>query len=84
MIDATGERDLLLAELSAITAELAEVGARRAELYGQRLAVFQRARQLDPPITQRELGARAGVTEVAVIQALRQARRRGEGVGHVG
>jgi hypothetical protein len=67
------DRDGLMAELDQVTARLDTVEAERTDLYARRLAIFQRARAIDPPVTQRELAERAHVTEPAVIQALRKA-----------
>jgi transcription initiation factor TFIIIB Brf1 subunit/transcription initiation factor TFIIB len=72
------DRDALLAELGQVAAELEVAEAERTELYAKRLAIYQEARALDPPVTQRELAERAKVTEVAVIQALRKAARQQE------
>lgn len=66
-------RDELMAELDQVADRLDVVEAERTELYARRLAIFQRARAIDPPVTQRELAERARVTEPAVIQALRKA-----------
>lgn len=62
-------RDEIVAELEAIRDRLAEV----PNLYDRRLHLFQQARQLNPPILQRELAAAAGVTETAVTKELRRA-----------
>lgn len=71
-------RDTLLTELEAVAAELEQAESERTDLYAKRLAIYQEARALQPPVTQRELAERAKVTEVAVIQALRKAARQQE------
>lgn len=69
--DTTVDRARLLAEIGSVAAAIDETNARRAELYRRRAALFRVGRSLDPPITNPDLGAAAGVSEVAVIQALR-------------
>lgn len=66
--------DELLGELSAVASRLVQVEAERDGLYARRLAIYQEARRREPPITQRALAERAGVSEPSVIQALRKAR----------
>lgn len=73
------ERAELLAELDAIADQLDQVEGQRAELYARRTSVFQRARAMDPPITQRELAEHARVTDAAVIQVLRKAAKASNG-----
>jgi len=73
------DRTELLAELDAIADQLDQVEEQRADLYARRTSVFQRARAMDPPITQRELAEHARVTDAAVIQVLRKAARAGNG-----
>jgi hypothetical protein len=73
------DRAALLAELDEVTDELDQVEERRANLYARRTGIFQRARALSPPITQRELAEHARVTDAAVIQVLRKAARAGNG-----
>lgn len=62
--------DEILGELDALQATLDGADAARA----RRLEVWQEARALAPPITNRVLAEHAGITEVAVIQQLRKAR----------
>lgn len=69
------ERDAIKAELGQVADELATVNATSTELYARRLALLLAGRALQPPITQRELAAAAGVSEEAVIQVLRKAQR---------
>jgi len=80
------QRAELLAELDAIADQLDQVAdrldvveAERTELYARRTSVFQRARAMDPPITQRELAEHARVTDAAVIQVLRKAAKASNG-----
>lgn len=63
--------DDLLGILVAIRSELAEADARRNALYARRLAVFRalRDREVGPKV----IADSAGVSDVAVIQALRKA-----------
>lgn len=68
------EREQILADLAAVASTLSQVEATRTSLYARRLALWQQARNLVPPITQRELAATSGVTEPLVIQNLRKAR----------
>lgn len=75
MTVAPRDRDVILADLGRVAADLADTNARAASLYADRLALLQEGRALPKPITQRELAATAGVTEEAVIQVLRKAAR---------
>lgn len=70
------DREVVLAELAQVSAELKDTLTSEARLYDQRLALMEEGRALAQPITQRQLAATAGVTEEAVIQALRKASLR--------
>lgn len=65
-------REQILAELRGTTVQLDQL----RDLYGRRLALYQEARALDPPILMEQLAAAAGVTEVAITAALAKERRR--------
>lgn len=67
----------LLAHLDDLRVRIVEVEAERDALYAARLAAFIEGRSRQPAITQRALAERAGVSEVAVIQALKKARLAG-------
>ena len=73
LADAT-ERARIADEVIRVAGELRVVDAERTRLFAERLDLWLAGRALDPPITQRELAALAGVTEPAVIQALKKAR----------
>lgn len=67
----------LTSAIQANRIALEEAEARRTRLYAERLDLYRKARDLSPPITQRELAELAGVSEPAVIQTLRKAGLRG-------
>jgi hypothetical protein len=82
----------VLAELAQLAEGIALDAQALDAKYARRLAVYQEARALDPPLTFGRVAAAAGVTEVAVIQslrklaeadALRAAHEQGEHKGHV-
>lgn len=67
-------REVVLAELAEVAAELAATLGNAEQLYKRRLALMEEGRAMAQPITQRQLAATAGTTEEAVIQALRKAQ----------
>jgi hypothetical protein len=69
----------LLDYLASLAERIAAVEDERTRLYAVRLAVYQEARDRTPPITQRALAERAGVSEPSVIQALKAARIKAAG-----
>lgn len=69
------DRDALLAELAEVGEMIRTTETALTGLYSRRLALFRVARRLDPPVTQRVLGDAAGITEVAVIAAIKKAER---------
>lgn len=68
------DRSELLAALDQVADGIDGNDTRRAELYAQRLELWQKARAMEPPITQKVLAAHSRVTEPAVIQQLKKAR----------
>lgn len=62
----------VLAELAELAEGIALDSQALDAKYARRLAVYQEARALDPPLTFGKVAAAAGVTEVAVIQSLRK------------
>lgn len=72
--DAEAERAEILAGLQALAADLTMLEAARTAMYGRRLDLWLRGRALARPLTQRQLAEASGITEPAVIQALKKAR----------
>lgn len=66
----------LLTELAAIRVELEGATQRVDDLYARRTAIFEELRGTDPPTPQRLIAEASGITEVAVIQAIRKRRAR--------
>lgn len=66
----------LLAELRRIAKRIARVGP----LYERRAEIYQELRECDPPVKHRVIADAAGTTEEAVIQVLRAANRRAQGL----
>lgn len=65
--------DALVALVESVRARITENEAERDQLYAGRVAIFRAARLRTPPVTQRRLADAAGVSPVAVTQALRKA-----------
>lgn len=77
-VDVAGlDTNELLDHLDDLRVRIEAVEAERDALYAARLAAFIEGRSRQPAITQRALAERAGVSEVAVIQALKKARLAG-------
>ena len=72
------DRADLLDELSSLAAAIELAEARIAELYAQRLDLFQEAKQVEPPIMNREIAESAGVSQPRVSQKLADAKRERE------
>lgn len=70
--------DELLQWLRLVAADLEATTARQTTLYELRLAGYKAGRDREPVITQVRLAEAASVTEVAVIQSLREDRKRTE------
>lgn len=66
------QRELILEQLRETTVQLDTLKG----LYERRLALYQAARALDPPILMEQIAEAAGVTEVAITAALAKDRRR--------
>lgn len=75
------ERAQILDGLRRLAADLTMLEAARTRMYARRTALWLEGRSLDRPITQRELAAASGITEPAVIQALKKARTLEESSG---
>lgn len=71
--------DELLDLIATLREQIAEHQTGLDALYAIRLVAFQEARRREPPITQRALAERAGISEVGVIQQLRTARLKAAG-----
>jgi hypothetical protein len=65
--------ETLLAQLRDVREQMDRAELERSQLYEARLDLFQQARAADPPISHRAIAEAAGVSEPAVIQALRKA-----------
>lgn len=66
-------RDQVEADLLDVAEQIAAAEQNRDALYERRADLFRAGRALDPPITQAALAAAAGVSETAVITALKKA-----------
>lgn len=62
----------VLGRLAELAPVISEHTTALEEAYAERLALYRRARELDPPVPFGRVGEAAGVTEVAVIQAIRK------------
>lgn len=71
----TDERVLIKAELAEVQRQIDVCDEETAANYGRRLALVERGRALDPPMTVAEMAAAAGVNPDALRQALNKARR---------
>lgn len=60
-------RELVLAELSAVSAEIRGVGAMRA----RRDDLVWEARNMEPPVTYREISEAAELTELSITKIVR-------------
>lgn len=69
--------DDVLAELTAVAAQLTLHNAILTDLYAQRDRLYCEARAFTPPVTQKRMAAAAGMSEVAVVASLRKLRERG-------
>lgn len=79
MADLSGLSDeALLEELAATADRIDAVNAEQEALWARRLAIYQAARDREPPITQQALASAARVSEVAVIQTLKKAAKKAE------
>lgn len=65
--------DSLLEELRRIASELEEANELTKRLYAARTTLFIEGRRRQPPLKTRELGDAAGVTDVAVTNAVKAA-----------
>lgn len=70
------DAETLLGLLRRMAARIAEQETVLADLYSERTQVFCALRDLDPPVTQRVIAEAAGVSDVAVIAAIRKAKAR--------
>lgn len=66
-------RDTLMRELEVVAAQITANESQLADLYATRLLMYQRGRNLTPPVTNRVLAEATGVTEPRVIQQLNKA-----------
>lgn len=73
---ASSDAELLLEDLAVLTAELADVEARRTALYAQRICLLERGQAM--MVRQRSMASVCNVTEVAITQALKKERERRE------
>lgn len=65
-------RDDVLADLTALTDQIAVADAALKALFASRAALFHEGRQVDPPVTHVALAAAAGISEPMVVKTLRQ------------
>lgn len=64
-----------LGELAELREQITPRDAELMALYERRRALYAELRAMDPPVTQRRIAEVAGVTEAAVIAALRKPPR---------
>jgi hypothetical protein len=69
-------RQAILEDVRSAGEAIADLERERTRLYEERLTLFLEARDLDPPVTHRELAEYAGVGELAVGAQLRKAMAR--------
>jgi DNA-directed RNA polymerase specialized sigma subunit len=70
--------DELLGHLESVAGAISQVSDRQQSLWDLRLAIYQEARRRQPPITQQRIASAAGVSEVAVIQAIKKSAKKAE------
>lgn len=75
-IDPATTREELLAGVASVAARIAETEGTLADLLDERAVLFTAGRDMDPPITNQALADAAGVSDVAVLTAVRKRRAR--------